>query len=169
MPTKVKKATTKADKPNYGLIKHYYETDREFARRVKEFPRRSAAAKKAAATRKANEAKANEPQPLAAPLAALTPDQADWLAKQVMAHPGGCDDGKRTFIKKLGLPAQPRMAKATVTIVVPVVGATSGAYGPNPAQRTKIQKDLAEALGGNKDFPVIQESVSVADYFTDRR
>ncbi len=55
-----------------------------------------------------------------APLQDLTEDQARFLSNAVMTHPGGCDSGKKKFIKRLGLPLPPPRIVVGITIEIPV-------------------------------------------------
>lgn len=60
--------------------------------------------KKAAAAKKAAPRGPERPTMLDS----LTDEQKQFISDTTMTYPGGCDNGKRKFLKKLGLPDPPR-------------------------------------------------------------
>lgn len=131
------------------------EGARVLTKEEKTAKRKADAAKKEAA-RIAMAKEAMKFKPPKGPLKDLTEEQARYLSKMVMAHPGGCDSGKREFITRLGLPDPPVVATISVSVTVPVnpLDVTTDSYQGKIVTRdakARIQKEIRDALPENSD------------------
>jgi len=121
-----------------------------------------AEAKEAARVAKAKEAAKFKPPK--GPLKDIGEEAARYLSKMVMAHPGGCDSGKKEFIARLGLPTPPAIATVTVTVKVPVdqIDVTTTSYGDRSLTKdaqARLQQQLKEAAPEGADLSFGRPSV----------
>lgn len=127
-------------------------------------PEEKAAKRKADAEAKAKAAAEAEKKRIAAakeamkfkppkgPLKDLTEEEARYISKMVMEHPGGCDSGKKAFIDRLGLPKPPEIATVTVTYTIAIedpTDITADRYGDkhlSSVATSRLAKKVKEAV-----------------------
>lgn len=123
-------------------------------------------AEEKAAKRKAEIAEARKFKPPVEPLQDLTEEQARFLSNAVMTHPGGCDTGKKEFIKRLGLPLPPPRASISVVLDVPVdlEDVTKGSYGYknlSAAAIKRLRDDVAGSLPEGANIRGLQAGTEI--------
>lgn len=104
-----------------------------------------------------------------APLQDLTEEQARFLSNAVMTHPGGCDSGKKEFIKRLGLPLPPPRVSVAITIEIPVDEEDTvkdSYYGGNKLSATAVSKIRKQVTASLPEGAKISRGLSTQDRIT---